>query len=124
MQLTLCQKTEVTGAIVVSTPQDVALLDAVKAMDMFKTLNTPILGLIENMSTYICPSCGHEAHLFGHGGVAAEAERMDVPFLGALPLSLDVRLAGDAGTPVALSEGAVAEAYTQLAKRLIAGGMG
>ena len=124
VQLTLCQRTEVTGAIVVSTPQDVALLDAVKAMDMFKTLNTPILGLIENMSTYICPSCGHEAHLFGHGGVAAEAERMGVPFLGALPLSLDVRLAGDAGAPVALGGGAEAEAYTHLAKRLIGGGMG
>lgn len=124
VQLTLCQKTEVTGAIVVSTPQDVALLDAVKAMDMFKTLNTPILGLIENMSTYVCPQCGHEAHLFGHGGVAAEAERMDVPFLGALPLSLDVRLAGDAGTPVALGDGPVADAYTHLAKRLIGGGMG
>ncbi|MEO0945753.1 MAG: P-loop NTPase, partial [Pseudomonadota bacterium] len=124
VQLTLCQRTEVTGAIVVSTPQDVALLDAVKAMDMFRTLNTPILGLIENMSTYICPDCGHEAHIFGHGGVEAEAARIGVPFLGALPLSLDVRLASDSGTPVVLGEGPVAEAYTNLAKRLIGGGMG
>ena len=124
VQLTLCQKTEVTGAIIVSTPQDVALLDARKAIDMFGTLNTPILGLIENMSTYVCPKCGHEEHLFGHGGVRDEAERMGVPFLGEVPLSLDVRLAGDAGMPVALGDGPVSEAYRQLAKRLVGGGMG
>ncbi|MCG6884214.1 MAG: Mrp/NBP35 family ATP-binding protein [Silicimonas sp.] len=124
VQLTLCQRTEVTGAIIVSTPQDVALLDARKAVDMFKTLNTPILGLIENMSSYVCPNCGHEEHLFGHGGVRAEAGQMGVPFLGEIPLSLDVRLAGDAGAPVALGEGPVAEAYSQLAKRLVGGGMG
>ncbi|MEL6700796.1 MAG: Mrp/NBP35 family ATP-binding protein, partial [Pseudomonadota bacterium] len=88
VQLTLCQKTELTGAIVVSTPQDVALLDARKALDMFNTLKTPVLGLIENMSSYVCPECGHEAHIFGHGGVAAEAEAINVPFLGALPLHL------------------------------------
>lgn len=124
VQLTLCQKTEVTGAIIVSTPQDVALLDARKAIDMFNNLKTPVLGLVENMSTYVCPSCGHEAHLFGHGGVRAEAAKMDVPFLGEIPLSLDVRLAGDAGAPVALGEGPVAEAYGALARRLIGGGMG
>lgn len=123
VQLTLCQKTEVTGAIIVSTPQDVALLDARKAIDMFGTLNTPILGLIENMSSYVCPKCGHEEHIFGHGGVRAEAEQMGVPFLGEIPLSLDVRLAGDAGTPVALGGGAVPDAYRSLAQRLIGGGM-
>src|SRR6056297_2113450 len=122
--MTLCQRSDVTGAIVVSTPQDVALLDARKAIDMFNTLNTPILGLIENMSTYVCPKCGHEEHLFGHGGVRDEAERMGVPFLGEVPLSLDVRLAGDAGMPVALGDGPVSEAYRQLAKRLVGGGMG
>ena len=124
VQLTLCQRTQVTGAIVVSTPQDVALLDARKALDMFSTLKTPVLGLIENMSTYICPQCGHEAHLFGHGGVRAEAEAMGAPFLGEIPLSLDVRLAGDGGRPIALGEGPVAEAYATLARRLIGGGMG
>jgi ATP-binding protein involved in chromosome partitioning len=124
VQLTLCQKTQMTGAIVVSTPQDVALLDARKALDMFNTLNTPVLGLIENMSMYICPECGHEAHIFGHGGVAVEAEKIDVPFLGALPLHIDVRLGGDAGTPIAAGEGPLADAYTALAQRLIAGGMG
>ncbi|MDJ0640642.1 MAG: Mrp/NBP35 family ATP-binding protein [Paracoccaceae bacterium] len=123
VQLTLCQRTEVTGALIVSTPQDVALLDARKAMDMFRTLKTPVLGLIENMSTYVCPSCGHEAHLFGNGGVRAEAERLSVPFLGEIPLSLDVRLAGDAGLPVALGDGPVAEAYAHLAGRLVGGGM-
>lgn len=123
VQLTLCQKTHVTGAIIVSTPQDVALLDARRAIDMFGKLKTPILGLIENMSSYVCPNCGHEAHIFGHGGVAAEAETLDVPFLGEIPLSLDVRLAGDAGTPIAVGEGPVAEAYARIAHRLIAGGM-
>lgn len=123
VQLTLCQKTHLTGAIVVSTPQDVALIDARKAIDMFNTLHTPVLGLIENMSLYICPNCGQEAHIFGHGGVKAEAEKMDVPFLGSLPIDLDTRLAGDAGTPVAAGEGAMASAYAQIAKGLIAGGI-
>lgn len=123
VQLTLGQKTEVTGAIVVSTPQDVALLDARKALDMFKALKTPVLGLIENMSTFTCPNCGHEAHIFGHGGVAAEAKKLGLPLLGTLPIDLDTRLAGDAGTPIAATEGAMAEAYAQLAKGLIAGGM-
>jgi ATP-binding protein involved in chromosome partitioning len=123
IQLTLCQRTQLTGAIVVSTPQDVALLDARRALDMFAKLKTPVLGLIENMSSYTCPGCGLEAHLFGHGGVAAEAKTQGLPFLGELPLDLDVRLAGDAGTPIALGEGPAADAYAQLAHRLIAGGM-
>ncbi len=121
--MTLCQKSEVTGAIVVSTPQDVALLDARKALNMFETLKTPILGLIENMAVYHCPNCGHEAHIFGEGGVRAEAEKMDLPFLGALPIDLDTRIAGDSGTPIAAGEGPMAEAYASLAKRFIAGGM-
>ncbi len=123
VQLTLCQKTELTGAIVVSTPQDVALLDARKAVDMFNTLKTPVLGMIENMSTFVCPECGHEAHIFGHGGVKADAERLGIPFLGALPIDLDTRLAGDAGTPIAAGEGPMADAYRALARRFIDGGM-
>ncbi len=123
IQLTLCQRTQLTGAIVVSTPQDVALLDARKALDMFQKLKTPVLGLIENMSSYVCPNCGHEAHIFGHGGVAEEARKLDLPFLGELPLALEVRVAGDAGTPIAAGEGPVAEAYARLAHRLVAGGM-
>ena len=123
IQLTLCQRTHLTGALVVSTPQDVALLDARKALDMFAKLKTPVLGLIENMSTYICPNCGHEAHIFGHGGVAAEARKLDLPFLGELPLALEVRVAGDSGTPIAAGDGPHAEAYARLAARLVAGGM-
>ncbi len=123
VQLTLCQRTQLTGAIVVSTPQDVALLDARKALSMFQQLKTPVLGLVENMSTYICPNCGHEAHIFGHGGVEAEARELGLPFLGAIPLSLDVRVAGDSGTPIAAGEGPVADAYAGLARRLIDGGM-
>ncbi len=124
VQLTLCQRTQVTGCIVVSTPQDVALLDVRKAVDMFRTLKAPVLGLIENMSTYVCPNCGHEAHLFGHGGARAEAEALGVPFLGEIPLSLDVRVSGDEGKPVVLKGGPVAEAYLRLARRMIGGGMG
>jgi len=124
VQLTLCQRYPVTGAVIVSTPQDVALLDARKAIDMFGKLKTPVLGLIENMSTYVCPNCGHEAHLFGHGGVAAEAEQMGVPLLAQLPLELETRVAGDGGTPVAAGEGSAAEAYRQLARGRVEGGMG
>ncbi|PWJ13275.1 Mrp/NBP35 family ATP-binding protein [Jannaschia seohaensis] len=120
VQLTLCTKAVVDGAIVVSTPQDVALLDARKALDMFATLKTPIVGLIENMSLFHCPNCGHEAHVFGHGGVKAEAERLGLPFLGALPIDLDTRLAGDAGRPVAAGEGVVADAFADLARDLVA----
>ena len=123
VQLSLCQKAPVTGAIIVSTPQDVALLDARRAIDMFGKLKTPVLGLIENMSSYVCPNCGHEAHLFGHGGVAAEARALDLPFLGEIPLQLDVRLAGDSGTPIAAGDGLVSDAYAGLAARLIAGGI-
>ena len=119
VQLTLCQRFNVTGAIVVSTPQDVALLDARKALRAFQTLKTPILGLIENMSTFICPKCGHEEHIFGDGGVRREAERLDLPFLGELPISVEVRLAGDGGVPVAATDSPVADAYRRMARRLM-----
>jgi ATP-binding protein involved in chromosome partitioning len=123
VQLTLCQRTHLTGAIVVSTPQDVALLDARKAIDMFQTLKTPILGLIENMSSFVCPSCGHESHIFGHGGVAAEAARLGLPLLGSLPIDLDTRLAGDGGVPIAAGDSTMARAYARIAEGLVAGGM-
>ncbi len=123
VQLTLCQRTHLTGALVVSTPQDVALLDARRAIDMFGKLKTPVLGLIENMSTFICPHCGTASEIFGHGGVRDEAARIGVPFLGEIPLALEVRIAGDAGTPVAAGAGPIAEAYARLAHRLVAGGM-
>lgn len=120
VQLTLCGHFDVTGALVVSTPQDVALMDARKALAAFRDLKTEVIGLIENMSTYVCPNCGHEEHIFGHGGVAAEAQSLGLPLLAELPLAIDVRLAGDAGTPIAAGEGPVAEAYGRLAARLIA----
>lgn len=123
IQLSLAQRTQLTGALVVSTPQDVALLDARKALDMFNKLKVPVLGLIENMSTFCCPNCGHETQIFGHGGVKAEAAKLGLPFLGELPLALSVREAGDSGTPIAATDAPEAEAYARLAKGLIAGGM-
>jgi len=123
VQLTLCTKSELTGAIVVSTPQDVALIDARKALDMFSTLKTPVLGLIENMSMFVCPDCGSEHQIFGQGGVAAEAQKLGVPLLGVLPIDLETRLAGDGGTPVAVGDGAMADAYARIAEGLIKGGM-
>jgi ATP-binding protein involved in chromosome partitioning len=125
VQLTLSQRYPIAGAIVVCTPQDVALIDAVKAIDMFGKLKVPVLGIVENMSAYICPNCGHEAHIFGHGGARAEAERLGLPFLGEIPLDIAIRISGDGGTPVAASsaDGSESRALTALAGRLIAGGI-
>ncbi len=123
VQLTLCTKSELTGAIVVSTPQDVALIDARKALDMFATLKTPVLGLIENMSMFVCPDCGSEHEIFGQGGVAAEAQKMGVPLLGALPIDLETRISGDGGTPIAGGDGPMAQAYARIAEGLVKGGM-
>ncbi|MEM9785677.1 MAG: Mrp/NBP35 family ATP-binding protein [Pseudomonadota bacterium] len=124
VQMTLTQKFEVSGAIVVSTPQDVALIDARKGIDMFNQLGTPIFGLIENMSTHICSNCGHEEHTFGHGGVASEAEKIGAPLLAELPLHLDIRLAADGGAPIVVSkpESPQAEAFRAVARQLITAG--
>ena len=123
VQLTLCQKAELSGAIIVSTPQDVALLDARKAIDMFKTLKTPIFGMIENMSNFVCPNCSHETPIFGDGGVLNEAKGLKVPLLGKLPIDIDTRLAGDNGKPVALLGGSAAKAYSRIADGFIASGL-
>ncbi len=123
VQITLAQKAQMSGALVVSTPQDVALIDAHKAIDMFGKVHIPVLGLIENMAMYVCPNCGHEEHIFGEGGVKAEAERSGIPLLAEIPLSRDVRTASDEGTPIALGEGPAAEAYRALARGLIADGL-
>jgi ATP-binding protein involved in chromosome partitioning len=125
VQLTLSQRYPLAGAVVVSTPQDVALLDVRKALDMFEKLKVPVLGMVENMSAYICPNCGHEAHIFGHGGARDEAARIGVPFLGEIPLDLKVRLAGDSGTPVVAShpESREAKAFAAVAQRLIDAGI-
>jgi ATP-binding protein involved in chromosome partitioning len=122
VQLTLCQKYQLGGAVIVSTPQDVALMDARRALEMFQRLKTPVAGLIENMSTHICPQCGYEDHIFGHGGVASEAERHGLPYLGALPLNIDVRLAADSGTPITAGDSALADPYRAVARKLVADG--
>ncbi|WP_424927426.1 Mrp/NBP35 family ATP-binding protein [Amaricoccus tamworthensis] len=125
VQLTLSQKYEITGAVVVSTPQDVALLDARKALDMFNKTKTPVLGLIENMSAYICPECGHEAHIFGHGGTRADAEKHGLPFLGEIPLDIEIRLAGDGGAPLVVTapDSKEAEAFRAVSERFISSGL-
>ncbi|NDW53846.1 Mrp/NBP35 family ATP-binding protein [Aliiroseovarius sp. PrR006] len=124
VQMTLAQKAPVDGAIIVSTPQDIALLDARKGIDMFKQMNVPIHGMIENMSTHICSNCGHEEHTFGHGGVADEAEKLGVPLLAEIPLDLQIRLAADGGAPIVTSQpdSAQAEAFRKVARALIDGG--
>lgn len=102
VQLTLAQQVTLTGAIIVSTPQDIALIDARKGIAMFQKVDVPILGVVENMSQFVCPNCQHITDIFSHGGAQAEAEKLGVPFLGALPLEKDIRLESDNGTPIAL----------------------
>ena len=125
VQMTLSQKAHVDGAIIVSTPQDVALLDARKGIDMFQQLKVPILGMVENMSTHICSQCGHEEHMFGHGGVAAEATKLNVPLLAEVPLDLQIRLAADGGAPITVTQpdSAQAKAFHDIAGALVAKGV-
>ncbi len=125
VQMTLAQKATVDGAIIVSTPQDVALIDARKGIDMFNQLKVPIVGMIENMSTHICSNCGHEEHVFGHGGVAAEAAKLNIPLLAEVPLDLQIRLASDGGAPITVSQpdGPQAKAFQAVAAALVAKGV-
>ncbi len=122
VQLTLAQKVPVTGAIIVTTPQDIALLDARKGLKMFEKVEIPVLGVVENMSTHICSKCGHEEHIFGAGGGAKMAEQYDVDFLGALPLDMRIREETDAGKPtvVADPECRVSQIYRDIARRVTA----
>jgi len=103
-QLTMAQHVPITGAVVVSTPQDVALLDVRKGLNMFRKVNVPVFGVIENMSYFLCPSCGHRAEIFGHGGAAQTAQEMETDFLGEIPLHLSIREHSDAGRPVVVAE--------------------
>lgn len=121
VQLTLAQKVPVTGAVVVSTPQDVALIDARRACEMFQKTKVPILGVVENMSMFSCPNCGHESDIFGHGGAAKEAENIEVPFLGAVPLVPDIRLTSDEGMPITLAQpgSPSAKAFARITKNII-----
>jgi ATP-binding protein involved in chromosome partitioning len=120
VQLTLIQRSRPAGAVIVSTPQDLSLIDARRAVDLFRKTSVPILGIIENMATYTCPHCGEPSHPFGTGGAEAAARDMSVPFLGRLPLSLAIREASDAGNPPAASEGLEAEAFAAVAEKLVA----
>jgi ATP-binding protein involved in chromosome partitioning len=103
-QLTMAQQVPLQGAVIVSTPQDLALVDARRGIAMFKRTNVPVLGIIENMSYFLCPSCGERSDIFGHGGAHKEAERLNVPFLGEVPLHMDIREKSDAGLPVVATE--------------------
>lgn len=122
IQLTLAQKIPVAGAVIVTTPQEIATLDARKALKMFEKVNVPVLGIVENMAVHVCSNCGHAEHLFGQGGGQAMAAQYGVPLLGSLPLDLRIREQGDAGTPVvaAAPDSAPAQAYLAAAQALAA----
>lgn len=121
-QLTMAQQIPLAGAVIVSTPQDLALIDARKGLKMFKNVDVPIFGIVENMSTFICPHCGKPSDIFGHGGAEADARRLGVPFLGAIPLHMSIREMSDAGTPVVVSEpeGVHAQHYRDIALKVAA----
>ena len=119
VQLSLIQRSRPAGAVIVSTPQDLSLIDARRAVDLFNKTSVPVLGLIENMASYACPHCGVESHPFGSGGAEADAAEMGVQFLGRLPLSLAIREASDAGAPPAAGEGAEAKAFQSIAAKLL-----
>lgn len=121
-QLTLAQKVPVSGAVIVTTPQDIALLDARKGLKMFQKVEVPVLGIVENMSTHICSKCGHEEHIFGAGGGLRMAEQYGVDFLGSLPLDISIRENADSGRPsvVAEPDGRIAQMYRDIARRAAA----
>jgi ATP-binding protein involved in chromosome partitioning len=120
VQLSLVQKSKPAGAVIVSTPQDLSLIDATRAIDLFRKTNVPVLGLIENMAGYNCPHCGQPSDPFGQGGAEAAARVLGVPFLGRLPLSASLREASDAGTPPAAGDGPAADAFRTLAQAVLA----
>jgi ATP-binding protein involved in chromosome partitioning len=103
-QLTISQRVPVTGAVIVSTPQDIALLDARKGLNMFRKVDVPVFGIVENMSYHKCVNCGHVEHIFSHGGARKEAERLGTEFLGELPLDIQIRETSDGGTPITVSK--------------------
>ncbi len=122
VQLSLSQTVSMTGAIIVSTPQDVALIDATRAMDMFRKANVPILGMVENMSYFVAPDTGKRYDIFGHGGAKREAERNNIPFLGEVPIGMQVREDGDTGVPVVLAHPETVEAQALVSiARVLAG---
>ena len=120
VQLSLVQKARPDGAVIVSTPQDLSLIDATRAIDLFAKTGVPVLGLIENMAGYACPHCGENSDPFGHGGAEAAARAAGIAFLGRLPLSASLRSASDAGTPPAAEDGPAGDAFAELARRVLA----
>ncbi len=122
IQLTLAQKASVTGAVIVTTPQDIALLDAIKGIEMFRKVSVPVLGIVENMAMHTCSNCGHTEHIFGEGGGARIAQDYQTQVLGSLPLEISIRQNTDGGTPsvVADPESAVSQAYRAIARKLVA----
>ncbi len=122
-QLALAQGTRLSGAVIVSTPQDLSLIDARRGISMFRKVDVPILGIVENMSHFVCPDCGGAHAIFGQGGAAAEAARLSVPFLGGVPLTMELRAASDAGQPITARdpEGALGQIYQQIARAVLAG---
>ena len=122
-QLTLSQRAALSGAVIVSTPQDLALIDARKGLNMFRKVNVPVLGIIENMSHFICPDCGGRHDVFGHGGARAEAAAIGAPFLGEVPLEMEIRATSDAGQPIVASQpdGPHAQHYMTIAEKVLAG---
>jgi ATP-binding protein involved in chromosome partitioning len=119
VQISLIQRSRPAGAVIVSTPQDLSLIDARRAVDLFNKTSVPVLGIIENMATYTCPHCGGDSHPFGIGGAEEAAREMGVPFLGRLPLSLAIREASDAGNPLATGDGPEAEVFAAIAAKLL-----
>ena len=122
IQLTMAQKIPVAGAVIVTTPQDIATLDARKALKMFEKLDIAVLGLVENMAVHVCSNCGHAEHIFGEGGAGRMSEQYGVPVLGSLPLQVAIREQGDAGTPIvaAQADSAMAQAYRDVARAMLA----
>lgn len=119
-QLTLAQRVALSGAVIVSTPQDIALVDARKGLNMFRKVAVPVLGIVENMSYFLCPKCGERSEIFGHGGAREEADKLGVPFLGEVPLHLDIRTTSDEGHPIVVAkpDSAHAQVYKNIAGRV------
>ena len=118
IQLTLAQRIPVTGAVIVTTPQNVALMDATKGVELFNKVQIPVLGVIENMSTHICSNCGYEEQIFGYGGGEQLAEQYHIPLLGRLPLNVQIRENTDAGKPSVIAEDSAAESYIEIARKI------
>jgi ATP-binding protein involved in chromosome partitioning len=119
-QLTMSQQVPLSGAVIVSTPQDIALLDARKGLNMFRKVDVPVFGIVENMSVFVCPNCGHESHIFSHGGARRDAERLGMDFLGEVPLDITIRETSDGGQPVVVSQpdSAQAKIFMEIAGRV------